>query len=62
MATEIAAAAQIDAQAIVSYLLANAVVSVTVTTQSLGAMPSSTSAGTPIEAPAAPVTVPGTLQ
>jgi hypothetical protein len=44
------------AAAIVGYVQANAVAHVT--SQSLGAMPSSTSAGTPIAAPASPVNVP----
>jgi hypothetical protein len=45
-----------DATAMVNYLQANAVAHVT--SQSLGAVPSSTSHGTPIDAPASPVDVP----
>lgn len=48
--------AKADATALVAYVQANAVAHVT--SEQLGAMPSSTSAGTPIEAPASPVDVP----
>lgn len=44
------------APALVTYLQANAVAHVT--SQSLGAVPSSTAHGTPIDAPAAPVDIP----
>ena len=55
-ADDIATLAGADATTIVGYLQANAVAHVT--TQQLGAMPSSTSEGTPIEAPASPVDIP----
>lgn len=52
----LAGQAQAIAGAIVGYMQANAVAHVS--SQSLGVMPSSTSAGTPIGAPTSPVNVP----
>ncbi len=56
IASFVATGASAYSSAIVSHLQANA--TAVVTTQSLGVMPASTSAGTPIGAPATPVEVP----